>query len=279
MILLAEKPLGIHGVKLTDVQLTDSPATHIDTKSLESAYNIVCGNAVTVVVMSLALTLKTNKTVKAKNPLSLENLSLSDSALQKARKYELLDPDVRLMMKVRNGDAAAFEQLVEKYQHRLISILEYQVPSRGQAEDLAQEVFMRIYRARERYVPAAKFSTWMFTITNNVAYNAIRKLSRRKEVNLINSPSGKVGVRPLDSMAKDKSGLMPTRQTARKEIKEIVGQAVQSLNDRQRMAMLLKYFEDMSYIEIAEAMELTTQAVKSLSVSYTHLTLPTTPYV
>ena len=204
------------------------------------------------------------KPIKSKKPLSLENLSLSDSGLQKARKYVLLDPDVRLMLKVREGDASAFEELVQKYQNRLVSILEHQVPSRGQAEDMAQEVFMRIYRARERYVPAAKFSTWMFTIMHNVASNAIRKLSRRKEINLINSPSGKLSVHPLDSMAKDKSGLMPTRQTARKEVRVIVAQAVQSLNDRQRMAMLLKYFEDMSYAEIAAAMDLTTQAVKSL---------------
>lgn len=168
------------------------------------------------------------------------------------------------MMKVREGDAAAFEQLVEKYQNRLVSVLEHLVPSRGQAEDLAQEVFMRVYRARERYIPAAKFSTWLFTITHNVASNAIRKLTRRKEVNLTNSPSGKVPVRPLDSMAKDSSGLMPTRLTARKETKIIVEQAVQSLSERQRMAMLLKYFEGMSYIEIAASMKLSTQAVKSL---------------
>ena len=184
--------------------------------------------------------------------------------MQIARKYELTDPDVRLMLQVRDGNADAFEQLVEKYQGRLISVLEHLVPTRGHAEDLAQEVFMRVYRARASYVPGAKFSTWLFTITHNVASNAIRKMSRRKEVNLTNSPSGKVPVRPLDSMAKEKSGLMPTLQTDRKEIKVIVEQAVQSLNERQRMALLLKYFEGMSYVDIGRAMELSSQAVKSL---------------
>ena len=61
------------------------------------------------------------------------------------------------MLKVREGSAAAFEQLVEKYQRRLVGVLEHLVPGKNQAEDLAQEVFMRVYRARERYVPGAKF--------------------------------------------------------------------------------------------------------------------------
>jgi len=159
------------------------------------------------------------------------------SSLQKASKYELLDPDVRLMLQVRQGNAAAFESLVEKHQRKLVMVLEHMVRDRAHAEDLAQDVFLRVYRARERYVPTAKFSTWLYTITHNVASNWIRKSSRRKEVNLVSSPSGSMPVRPLDTMAKDKSTLMPAR-----------------LADQ----------EGMSYSEIAEAMELTTQAVKSL---------------
>ena len=168
-----------------------------------------------------------------------QDLSVNDSAFQKAQKYELLDPDVRLMLQVRNGNAAAFEKLVEKYQNRLISVLEHIVPNRDQAEDLTQEVFMRVYRARERYVPGAKFSTWLFTITHNVASNAIRKHVRRKEVNLTSSPSGKIDVQPLDTMAKAKSGLMPTRRVDQKEMSAIVRDAIQTLNERQKMAMLL----------------------------------------
>ncbi len=106
------------------------------------------------------------------------SLSVSDSALQKAQKYELLDPDVRLMLKVRDGNAAAFQAIVDKYQNRLIGVLDHLVPGKGQ--DLAQDVFLRVYRARETYVPGAKFSTWLFTITHNVASNAIRKLATKK---------------------------------------------------------------------------------------------------
>lgn len=191
-------------------------------------------------------------------------MTLNESAIPKAQKYELLDPDVRLMMQVREGNAAAFEALVEKYQARLIGILGHMTNHSDQAEDLAQEVFMRIYRARERYVPGSRFSTWLYTIAQNVASNARRKRSRRREVNLTNSPSGKVPVRPLDTLATASSGLMPTRQVDRKEMTIIVKQAIQQLSDRQRMALLLCKFEGMSYLEIAESMELTPQAVKSL---------------
>ena len=191
-------------------------------------------------------------------------LSVSESSLQKASKYELLDPDVRLMLQVREGSAAAFEALVEKHQKRLVMVLEHLVSNRTQAEDLAQDVFLRVYRARERYVPTAKFSTWLYTITHNVASNSIRKSSRRKEINLVASPSGSMPVRPLDTMAKDKSNLMPTRLADQKEMERVIREAIQSLGPRQRMAMLLSKYEGMSYNEIAESMELTTQAVKSL---------------
>ena len=191
-------------------------------------------------------------------------MSVSESSLQKASKYELLDPDVRLMLQVREGSAAAFEALVEKHQKRLVMVLEHLVSDRTQAEDLAQDVFLRVYRARERYVPTAKFSTWLYTITHNVASNSIRKSSRRKEINLVTSPSGSMPVRPLDTMAKDKSNLMPTRLADQKEMEKVIRDAIQSLGPRQRMAMLLSKYEGMSYNEIAESMELTTQAVKSL---------------
>lgn len=168
------------------------------------------------------------------------------------------------MLQVRDGSAVAFETLVQKYQNRLVTVLQHLVNDRSLAEDLAQDVFLRIYRARHSYLPTAKFSTWLYTITNNVANNAIRKSSRRKEVNLVSSPSGSMNVRPLDTMAKDKSALMPTRQLDRNELSSILHDAIQSLSPRQRMAMMLSRFENLSYIEISQAMDLSTQAVKSL---------------
>lgn len=191
-------------------------------------------------------------------------MSLTESAALKAQKYELLDPDVRLMLQVRDDNAAAFEELVTRYQNRLIAVLEHLVPGRDQAEDLAQEVFLRVYRARKSYIPGAKFSTWMFTIANNVASNAIRTMARRKEVHISPAESGLMPGHPIDHMAKAASGLMPTRQLDKAEAAEVVRIAMQSLNERQRMALLLSKFEGMSYIDIAKSMGLSTQAIKSL---------------
>ncbi|MEK6248339.1 MAG: sigma-70 family RNA polymerase sigma factor [Planctomycetales bacterium] len=178
--------------------------------------------------------------------------------------YEQRDPDVRLMLKVRDGDAGAFEELVLRYQNRLLAVLEHLIGNRDLAEDLTQEVFMRVYRARERYTPGAKFSTWLFTIANNVASNARRTLARRREVHVDPSASGSMGADPLAQMALAASGQMPTRQLDNSETRNIVLSAIDTLNERQRMAVLLSKFEGMSYADIAEVMELTPQAVKSL---------------
>ena len=180
-----------------------------------------------------------------------------------ARRYAL-DPDVRLMLEVRDDNAAAFEELVLRYQNRLVTLLEHLVGSREQAEDLAQDVFLRLYRARKRYVASAKFATWLFTIANNVASNALRDQSRRHEVTLQLRDSGPLGARPLDVMIQASSGQMPARQLDKAEIRDVVRLALESLNERQRMAVLLSKFEGMSYADIAAAMELSPQAIKSL---------------
>ncbi len=168
------------------------------------------------------------------------------------------------MLRVKEDDAAAFEELVLRYQARLISVLEHLVYSKDQAEDLAQEVFLRVYRSRKRYEPGAKFSTWLFTIANNVASNARRSWSRRKEVNVDARASGPMGINPMEQMALEASGLMPARQIDKAEMAEIVDTAVQNLSERQRMAVLLSKFEGMSYVDIGAVMELSPQAIKSL---------------
>jgi len=180
------------------------------------------------------------------------------------RRYELHDPDVRLMLQVRDDNAAAFEELMLRYQNRLLTVLQHLVGRREQAEDLAQEVFLRVYRARKRYLPTARFSTWLYTITNNVASNALRSLARRREIHVEPAGSGEMSAEPLDQMALAASGLMPTRLADKAEMAEVIRQAMESLNERQRLAVLLSKFEDMSYADIAEVMELSPQAIKSL---------------
>lgn len=196
-------------------------------------------------------------------------------------RYELHDPDVRLMLQVRDGNAGAFEELVLRYQNRLLTILEHLVGSREQAEDLTQEVFLRVFRARKRYEPGAKFSTWLFTIAHNVASNARRSFARRKEVGVPERHNGSdSSPLQLDQLAKAASGLMPTRALDRAEQAEMVRQAVKSLSDRQRMALLLSKFEGMSYQDIAETMGLSVQAIKSLlSRARVNLKEILTPYI
>lgn len=188
-------------------------------------------------------------------------LSVSESS---AKNFALHDPDVRLMLEVRDDSAAAFEELMLRYQNRLITVLEHLVGHRELAEDLAQDVFLRVYRARKRYVAGAKFSTWLFTIANNVASNALRDQARRREINLATNESQSTGAYGLDQLALAASGLMPARQADKAEIRDVIRQAVGALNDRQRMAVLLCKFESMSYDEIAQTMEMTPKAVKSL---------------
>jgi hypothetical protein len=91
------------------------------------------------------------------------------------------DPDVALMLRVKDGDAVAFTTLVETYQPRLIRVLRHIVGSDSVAEDLVQDVFLRVWRARKNYSPKAKFSTWIFHIAHNVASNSIRDRKRKKE--------------------------------------------------------------------------------------------------
>jgi len=191
-------------------------------------------------------------------------LAVSESSLQRARHYEALDPDVRLMLQVRDDNAVAFEELVMRYQGRLITVLSHTLSDPQQAEDLAQDVFLRVYRARKTYVPGAKFSTWLFTIANNVASNARRSKARRKEVNIASRQSGEMPAITLDHLAKAASGLMPTRLLDKAEMAEVVRLAMDSLNDRQRLALLLSKFEGMSYVDIAQTMGISTQAIKSL---------------
>jgi RNA polymerase sigma-70 factor (ECF subfamily) len=132
------------------------------------------------------------------------------------------------------------------------------------AEDLAQDIFLRVYRSRKTYEPSAKFATWFFTIANNVVLNAKRSRSRRHEHTLAAHESGPLGARPLDVLLTASSGQMPARLMDKAEMRDIVRLALESIPERQRMAVLLCKFEGLSYIDIAAALELTPQAVKSL---------------
>lgn len=193
-----------------------------------------------------------------------------------------IDPDVQLMLRVKQGegDAVAFEQLIHRYQGRLLRVLQHIVGSESVAEDLVQDVFLRVWRARKNYEPTAKFTTWVFHIANNVASNSLRDRKRRKEFQVVSGDPGTSAVMSLDQMAAASTSTMPTRKLDHAERAEIVRTAVEALNERQRMALLLCKFEGLSYQEIANTMDLSVQAVKSLlSRARVNLKVLLEPYV
>src|SRR5439155_4197857 len=176
----------------------------------------------------------------------------------------LRDPDIRLMLRVRDGDdTAAFSELVERFQHRLVAVMHHLVGSADEAEDLAQEVFLRVYRIRKKYTPKAKFSTWLFTIANNLALNALRDRKRRPVLPLAVRDSGPLGPRPNEATAAARDD-PPANNLQQEELAAVIRVALDGLNERQRVAIVLNKFEDMNYAEIADVMGLTTKAVKSL---------------
>lgn len=176
--------------------------------------------------------------------------------------------DVQLMLAVGRHDAMAFEELMARNQQKVESLLIHFVGSRELAEDLTQEVFLKVYQARESYQPTAKFSTWLFRIVHNTALNALRTRKRRPEL-LFGATAGKNGADASGAFSIEetllaKSGLIPTRRLDKRELHEAVRSAVAALGERQRAALLLHRFEGMNYRQIADVMDLTPQAVKSL---------------
>ena len=176
------------------------------------------------------------------------------------------DTNIRLMLAVQEDDASAFEELMFRFQGRVQSLFRHLLGNREMAEDLTRDVFLRVFRARKSYQPSAKFSTWLFAIANNVALNQMRSQRRRPETQFgseSNEHYSEAISNPAEAIVAG-SEVMPARQLDKSELREMVRLAIEALNERQRMAVLLNRFEGMNYAEIADVMKLTPQAVKSL---------------
>jgi len=172
------------------------------------------------------------------------------------------DPEVMQMLEVRNGDPEAFARLVACYWSRVFGRLYRQVGDREEAEDLTQDVFLRLYRYRNRYEPRAKFATWLFHITQNVARNALRS-RRRRPCMPLGALAGDNEQPFLDKILPDRSE-SPSRPLEREELAHQVRTAVSSLGERQREALEMHQFGDRTYNEVAEEMDMTPKAAKSL---------------
>ena len=174
------------------------------------------------------------------------------------------DPSTELMLRVRDGDSEAFAELVVMWRDRLVTLFLHHTGDHATAEDLAQEVFLRVYRSRATYQPTAKFTTWVHTIANNVSSDLRQRAYRRLERGVPATTSASSSSLGLDQLAVAASGLLPARLADRTELQAVVQDAIAGLGERQRMAVLLAKFEQCSYEEIAAAMQLSVPAVKSL---------------
>jgi RNA polymerase sigma-70 factor (ECF subfamily) len=171
--------------------------------------------------------------------------------------------DVQLMLDVKAGDEASFELLLHKYRTPLVNFLYRMVRDVGVAEELAQEVFLRVYRAREDYAPSAKFTTWMFRIATNLALNSVRdNRHRRMEISMDQSAdSGEEDARPLE--VPDRAPTVEQELVARSRA-EMILRAIHALPEKQRAAVLLHKYQELDYDEIARVLECSESALKSL---------------
>ncbi len=167
------------------------------------------------------------------------------------------------MVRVREGNAAAFDQLMTRYEMPVRSYLAQRLNDREGAEDLTQEVFLRVFRARRSYEPRSKFSTWLFTIVNNVAANAHRRRVARREFAASRIGLGE-GLAERQLVSRPDRQEPPLQRLQRSEARQAVRAAIGSLNDRQQTAIRLCKIQGLSYDEVAREMDITTKAVKSL---------------
>jgi RNA polymerase sigma-70 factor (ECF subfamily) len=164
------------------------------------------------------------------------------------------------MLDVKAGDEASFDLLLKKYRTPLVNFLYRMVRDSATAEDLAQEVFLRVYRARQKYSPSAKFTTWMFRIATNLALNSVRDNRHRRMQMSLDAPA-----------EEDETPIqVPTREMridehlVERDRAQFIHKAIAALPEKQRLAVLLHKYEEMDYGEIAKILECSESALKSL---------------
>jgi len=171
--------------------------------------------------------------------------------------------DVQLMLDVKAGDEVSFELLLHRYRTPLVHFLYRMVRNQANAEDLAQEVFLRVYRAREQYEPSAKFTTWMFRIATNLALNAKRDGRHRQlEVTIGEPGEADEGHPPPVEVADDQPGI--ESELIARDRTAMIRRAIEALPEKQRAAVLLHKYQEMGYDEIAKILQCSESALKSL---------------
>jgi RNA polymerase sigma-70 factor (ECF subfamily) len=170
-----------------------------------------------------------------------------------------LEPDAQLMLAVRAGDDTSFGLLLERHRRPVVHFLYRMVQNQGVAEELAQEVFLRVYRSRESYEPTAKFTTWLFRIATHVALNSIRDGKKERNSQSLDQPGADGMERQVEDQSPNSETLL-LRDVRKQEIRS----AIDALPEKQRAAVLMHKFEGFDYAQIARALGSTESAVKSL---------------
>jgi RNA polymerase sigma-70 factor, ECF subfamily len=166
--------------------------------------------------------------------------------------------DFALMERIGEGDHDAFRELVERHQHAVIGTVAKMLGNASEAEDISQQVFLRIWRNAKRYRPDAKFTTYLYTITRNLVFNESRRRSRKKEVSTDEREQSS------HQQIEGDPARRPDAELLQDELRRAVDAAIAALPEAQRMAVVLRRYEQMPYEEIAEVLKLSVSAVKSL---------------
>src|SRR5437762_4482174 len=166
--------------------------------------------------------------------------------------------DIRLMQLVSGGDTSAFEKLIERHQSLVAGTVARMLGSNSDVEDIAQQVFIRVWKSARRYVPRATVTTWLLKITRNLVFNELRRSKRHTQVPLQTGPGAE------ELPIKDESNLSPDILLLEIELQGAIEKAIMKLPDVQRMALILRRYEELSYEEIGEILDLSVSAVKSV---------------
>lgn len=175
---------------------------------------------------------------------------------------EPLDLDAALMLRVKRGDRAAFAELVEKFKQPVCNFVFRTLRDETEAEDVAQNVFLQVWKSRDRYERTAKFSTWLFTIARNLCLNEIRRRSRHPAESLEESHAEHDDL--PSRQYEDKKIFLPTDNVLHGELAKKIEEALAELPENQRTAILLCRQDELSYEEIAEVLDCSLSATKSL---------------
>ena len=173
------------------------------------------------------------------------------------------DPDAALMLRVKRGDRAAFTELVEKYKQPVMNFVFRSLRDEAEAEDVAQNVFLQVYKSRARYERTAKFSTWLFTIARNLCLNEIRRRSRHPTESLEAVSPYAEDDQPSRQF-EDKKNFSPDDDALHRELERKIEAALAELPENQRTAIILYQRQEMSYEEIAEVLDCSLSATKSI---------------